>query len=291
MDRAREWYNNSMRIQSKDKFVVKTTVTTATNETVSDFLAARSGLSKTKVKEAMNKGAVWVRKKKSGLKRIRRATAALAPGDYLELYYDDKVLSAAPPQGVLLSDRQHYSIWLKPPGLMSQGTMYGDHCSLVRQAEVRFGPGRDTFLVHRLDREASGVMLLAHSREAAARLSELFRKHRIVKGYRVEVLGSLGKKGTKEIIELPLDGKPARTEYEVVRYRPESDTTEAKVVITTGRLHQIRRHFDMIGHPVMGDPKYGTGNKNTEGMRLTAVSLRFPCPFQDREVEFTAPEL
>jgi tRNA pseudouridine32 synthase/23S rRNA pseudouridine746 synthase len=42
----------------------------------------------------------------------------------------------------------------------------------------------------------------------------------------------------------------------------------------------------MIGHPVMGDPKYGTGNKNKEGLKLTAVSLKFRCPFTNREVEF-----
>jgi tRNA pseudouridine32 synthase/23S rRNA pseudouridine746 synthase len=47
----------------------------------------------------------------------------------------------------------------------------------------------------------------------------------------------------------------------------------------SGRKHQIRRHFDMIGHPVMGDPRYGKGNKNAEGLQLLATSLKFKCPF------------
>lgn len=272
-------------------FVVKITAEPGMSGSVCDLIAARSGLSKTKVKEAMNKGALWIRKKKSGFKRVRRATTPLVPGDYIEFYYDDKVLSSVPPApGELLSDQGHYSVWYKPAGLMSQGTMYGDHCSLMRQAETLFSPARETFLVHRLDREASGIMLLAHTREAASKLSELFRGHRITKEYRIEVLGRVGRKGEKGAIELPLDGKPSRTEYAVVRYHPERAATEVRVMITTGRLHQIRRHFDMIGHPVMGDPKYGSGNKNVEGMKLTAVALRFRCPFQGRDIAFTLPE-
>jgi tRNA pseudouridine32 synthase/23S rRNA pseudouridine746 synthase len=50
------------------------------------------------------------------------------------------------------------------------------------------------------------------------------------------------------------------------------------VIIRTRRKHQIRLHFEMIGFPVMGDPRYGEGNKNTEGMKLTATALEFKCP-------------
>jgi tRNA pseudouridine32 synthase/23S rRNA pseudouridine746 synthase len=71
-----------------------------------------------------------------------------------------------------------------------------------------------------------------------------------------------------------------------VSYAPETNTSIADVSIRTGRLHQIRRHFDMLGSPVLGDPKYGTNNKNTEGMKLSAVSLKFRCPFLKHEVEF-----
>ncbi len=257
--------------------------------TVCDFLAARSGLSKSKVKDAMNKGAVWVRKRKGGPKRLRRATAPLTAGDLLEFHYDEKLLSRVPPEAKCLNDQGQYSVWYKPAGLMAQGTPYGDHCSLLRQAELHLSPPREVFLVHRLDREASGLMLLAHSGEAAARLSELFRLNRIMKKYRVEVRGYIGERGRRGVIDQPLDGKPSLTEYEVEASDPESATSIALVIIRTGRLHQIRRHFDMIGHPVMGDPKYGTGNKNTKGMQLVAFSLSFRCPFRDREVEFTLP--
>lgn len=253
-----------------------------------DLLAAESGLSKTKIKDAMNKGAVWI-KKRGKIQRLRKATALLHRGDHIELHYDEKLLSLVPPEAVMISDRVHYSVWFKPAGLMAQGTLFGDHCSLLRQVERHFGVQRPVFLVHRLDRETDGLMLVAHRREAAAKLSELFQKKKIIKEYRVEVRGDLGEEGREGTIDEPLDGKEAVTEYVVMSHGPERKTTIVSAFIRTGRLHQIRRHFALIGFPVMGDPRYGTGNKNREGMKLTAVSLKFPSPFADRIEQFSLP--
>lgn len=234
----------------------------------------------------MNKGAVWIRKKGS-MHRLRKATTLLHDGDQLEMHYDSLLLSLKPPEPKLVSDQAHYSVWDKPSGLMAQGTMYGDHCSLLRRAEIFFRGNRKVFPVHRLDREADGIMIIAHTKEAAARLSELFQKNEVEKKYRIEVLGDLAEKGKTGSISLPLDGKKTMTEYEVASYDQTKNISVADVIIKTGRTHQIRRHFDMIGHPVMGDPKYGKGNKNREGMKLTAVSLKFHCPFSKKTVEFT----
>lgn len=255
-----------------------------------DFLAKETGLSKTRIKDAMNKGAFWIKKKRGGLKRFRRASAHLRAGDISEFCYDERLLALSPPEAKCLSDQGHYSIWHKPAGLMSQGTMYGDHCAVLRQAELFFRNLRPVFLVHRLDREASGLMIVAHSRESASRFSELFRKNLIIKQYRAEVLGNLLSKKQHGTIVFPLDRKPAFTEYTVESYSPGNNTSLVNIIIKTGRLHQIRRHFDMIGFPVIGDPKYGKGNKNSEGMRLTASVLRFACPFSNRDVEFKLPE-
>ncbi len=271
---------------SSAKFTLKKQVGRDEPGTVCDFLSSATGLSKGKIKDAMNKGAVWIGRKRGGLKRLRRATAEIRAGDRTEFYYDEELLALKPPQARLIEDRKDYSVWEKPAGLMAQGTMYGDHCSLLRQAEIFFGNSREVFLVHRLDREASGLMLIAHNRNAAARLSNLFQKNLITKRYWVEVLGNMLAKSDKGIIELPLDGKQALTEFAVEAYDPERNISAVDVIIKTGRLHQIRRHFDIIGHPVMGDPKYGTGNKNKEGMRLVAYALSFRCPCKDEVVEF-----
>ena len=252
-----------------------------------EFLVAVSGLSKTKVKDAMNKGAVWIKRSKGKLNRLRTATASLRPGDQLELYYDAELLAKKPPISRRLADREQYSIWLKPAGLLAQGTLYGDHCSLMRQADLFFGLQREIFLVHRLDREAAGLMVLAHSRDAAAAFSEIFRNNLIIKKYRIEVRGNFFEKAAKGIIDLPLDNKPAVTVYEVESHNEQTKTSLVSVIIRTGRLHQIRRHFEMMGYPVIGDPRYGSDNKNTTGMKLEAVSLSFRCPFLQKEVEYT----
>lgn len=257
--------------------------------TVAEFLAQHSGSSKSRIKDAMNKGAVWLKKKNGKALRIRRATAALKPGDELACYYDAKLLALTPAAAQCISDQKRYSVWFKPAGMMSQGTLYGDHCSLLRTAELFFRSKRPVFLVHRLDREASGIMLIAHDKGAAGKLSRLFQNRSIVKKYRAQVLGNLADKRPEDTIRIPLDGKPAETEYCAYDYDPTSNTTAVDVIIRTGRKHQIRRHFEMIGFPVMGDPRYGEGNKNTEGMKLTATALEFECPLSGKHRIFKSP--
>ncbi len=275
-----------MEMHVTKPFVFKATLQAGQTEAACSFLASRTGMSKLKIKDAMNKGAVWI-KKKGRMQRLRKATALLHASDYIELHFDGKLLALKPPVPTLISDQEHYSVWYKPAGLMAQGTMFGDHCSLLRQAELFFKGMRKTFLVHRIDREADGVMIIAHTKEAAARLSELFRKNRVEKRYRIEVLGDLAEKGESGNITLPLDGKESLTEYGGASYNRAENSSVADVIIRTGRTHQIRRHFAMIGHPVMGDPKYGQGNKNREGMKLTAVSLKFRCPFSRKDMAVT----
>jgi tRNA pseudouridine32 synthase / 23S rRNA pseudouridine746 synthase len=268
-------------------YILKTLIDQKSAGPVADFLASQSGISKTRIKDAMNKGSLWIKRKKGGLIRLRSATAEMKPGDHIEFYYDEELLSIRPPEAACISDQRAYSVWCKPAGLMAQGTKYGDHCSLMRQAEIFFGNQRRIFLVHRLDREASGLMVLAHDKKAAAHLSELFQKNLIVKKYRVEVLGNLMARGRKGIIDLQLDDNYAFTEYEVESFDQARNVSTVDVTIKTGRLHQIRRHFDMVGYPVMGDPRYGKGNKNREGMKLVAYSLAFKCPVSGRDVEFS----
>ncbi len=268
------------------KFTLKAVVGRDDPGTAIEFLADRTDLSKTRIKDVMNKGAVWLTKRKRRRRRARRAKTAIGVGDRLELFFDERILAEEAPQAEIESDQERYSVWRKPPGLMSQGTMFGDHCSLERRAALFFGLKRKIFVVHRLDREASGLMLLAHDKKAAARLSELFRENRIVKRYRIEALGRPTTVTEEGGIEIPLDGKRAVTRFRVIRHDAVKNTSVVDVFIDTGRRHQIRRHFDRIGHPVMGDPRYGRGNKNSEGLQLTAISLAFRCPFRREEMRF-----
>ena len=247
-------------------------------------LAQHTGISKIKLKEAMQKGAVWVKRGNQSAVRMRRATSELTKGDRVDFYYDANLLarSSVPPQ--LIWSGRDYSVWYKPAGMLAQGTQYGDHLALLRQAELALPQVRTTYLVHRLDREADGLMLIAHDSKAAHALSELFVKQQIDKRYRITVKGQMSRR--KGEIDLPLDGKPALTLYEVIAVDAQNDTTQVAVTIKTGRTHQIRRHFDAVDHPVMGDPRYGINNKNTAGMQLTANYLRFICPMLRKEQIF-----
>jgi len=257
-----------------------------------DLLAARSELSRRSIKNVMAKGGVWLSGPgRRGRRRLRRATTPLRPGDLVELFYDEELLAQEPPVARCLARWPRYSVWLKPAGMLAQGTNYGDHCALLRQVEQQI---RDAHLVHRLDRETAGLMLLAHDAEAAARLSGLLRGGGITKRYRAEVLGDLrGHEGGSGTIDAPLDGKAARTEYCVLRFDPERNVSLVELVLITGRTHQIRRHLNAIGHPVMGDPRYGRGNKNRAGLQLAACALEWICPFsrEPRQVAVDPDEL
>jgi tRNA pseudouridine32 synthase / 23S rRNA pseudouridine746 synthase len=269
-------------MDTQGKIIINKTVRAGDPLQACDFLALHSGLPKARIKDAMNKGAAWVQRKGRGRERLRRATSVLKKGDIVELFYDQAILSMHVPQASCLMDLKYYSIWDKPAGLLTQGTEYGDHCSLLRQAELSFLPRRGVYPVHRLDREVRGLVLVAHTSVAAGKLSKLFLGRAILKRYHTEVLGLL--EPSQGTIDTPLDKKPALTRYSVLSYDPDANISTLLVEIETGRLHQIRRHLASIGHPVMGDPRYGKGNKDGKPMRLVAGALKFQCPFTGKEI-------
>ncbi|MGD8651992.1 MAG: RluA family pseudouridine synthase [Desulfobacterales bacterium] len=271
------------------KFALTRTVGAGDPAVASEFLAIFTPLSKNRIKDAMAKGAVWLKKSKRAQRRIRRANTTLKPGDRISIYYDGALLSLIPPPAELISDQKRFSVWLKPAGLLSQGTKYGDHCALLRQVEQIYRTKRDVYLVHRLDREVSGLVLLAHDRTAAAKMSDLFQKQQIIKRYAARVRGNPSESRPAGIIDLELDGKPAKTEFRVELYEVDTHISTVRIIMGGGRKHQIRRHFDMIGHPVMGDPRYGKGNTYSGGMQLIATGLEFQCPFSKQKHIFKIP--
>ena len=252
--------------------------------TLSALLSSSSKLPPEKISDACLKGAVWLQKGGRGkILRERNPGFMLKPTDIVTFYYDPKVLSMRTLDSAeCLEETRHYGVWVKKAGVVTQGTQAGDHTSLLRYVEV--ARKRETFLVHRLDRETEGLTLIAYTSEGAAKLSALFQENKIRKIYEAVILGSLTP-GKKDTIRASLDDKEAVTHYEVL------DSSESfsllKVEIETGRLHQIRRHLDFAGYPVMGDPKYGKVNKNREGLKLLASSLAFQDPWEKKLKSWT----
>ena len=245
-----------------------TNLAVLTQTYATDFLAQKTGLSKSKIKTTMTSGAVWLKSGRSR-KRLRRAKAKLVPGDLLSIYYSPKVLEAVPAKPILLDDQSIFSVWEKPAGLMSGGSRFGDHCSINRVVEQQLD--RPTFLVHRLDRYVWGLMVLAHSKSAAAYLSGQFQERKTTKVYHAIVHGKL----LEELaINMPVNDKIASSTVKPISL--DVDTSLIEVRIETGRKHQIRQHLASIDHPIVGDRQYGS--QDMKGIQLAAVELGFQSP-------------
>ncbi len=196
------------------------------------------------------------------------------------IHADDEILVVAKPQGLL-----------SVPG---KGARLAD--SLLTRLEDAF-PG--TLLVHRLDRDTSGVMAFALTSHAQRHLGLQFEKRRVRKAYVARVHGHVPQSvGT---IDLPLAadwpnrprqmvdlwaGKPALTEWELLQAR----AGESRLMLfpRTGRSHQLRIHCHAFGHPILGDPLYAEGEaRQHPRLMLQSVSLRFRHPADGREVSFS----
>jgi 23S rRNA-/tRNA-specific pseudouridylate synthase len=259
-----------------------------------ELLANATGFSKQHIKQVMQKGAVWLEEKKTGKpRRLRRAKKVPAVGDELHLYYDKKVLEAIPAPPQLIADEGEYSVWYKPYGLLSQGSKWGDHCTVQRWVEQNLQPQRSAFVVHRLDRAATGLIIIAHKKGIATELSAQFAQREMEKRYQVIVHGQFPEGSWPKKIDSDIDGRDARSHAKLLKYDAEKNRSLLEVRIDTGRKHQIRKHLLSIGFPVVGDRLYGeedSQEKGEEDLQLTACRLTFVCPVTKQEKSFLLPE-
>lgn len=245
-----------------------------------DLIAAATGLSKSRIKAAMKKGAVWLGTT-TRQRRLRRATARVETGDTLTVNYDEAILSLDAPSPTLVADEQSFSVWFKPAGVMSSGSRFGDHTAIDRMVEALLD--RPTFLVHRLDRHASGLMVLAHDKKSAALLARQFRQRDVMKTYRAVVEGELLEAAT---VTAPLDDRDAISHISPIASG--ESCTLVEVRIETGRKHQIRRHLAQLGHPVLGDRQYG--NCHDVPLALTSCEIGFMRPDTGEPVRYALPK-
>ncbi len=156
----------------------------------------------------------------------------------------------------------------------------------------------DALVVHRLDRDTSGLICFARGAEHQRTLSRAFAERLVKKRYVACVMGRMEGEGE---IDLPLLldwpnrpkskvdhelGKPSQTRWWVAGYDAASDTTRVELEPITGRSHQLRVHLAALGHPIFGDPLYG---EPATRMLLHATALALPHPEDGRLLEFASP--
>jgi 23S rRNA pseudouridine1911/1915/1917 synthase len=161
----------------------------------------------------------------------------------------------------------------KPAGLVCHPTKTDEYSSLISRVRLYLGKEQTAHLVNRLDRETSGVTLVAKCDDAAREIRRLWEDRLVNKEYLAIVHGHV--REAKGLIDVPLgkdeasriavkdcvrpDGLPSQTEYSVEKKfsRAEGDFTLLRIRLLTGRKHQIRIHLAHIGHPIVGDKLYG----------------------------------
>ena len=167
----------------------------------------------------------------------------------------------------------------KPPSIYTLPDRYNPNIpNLYGYLQKKYG---EIFIVHRLDAETSGIICFAKNKEAHRKLSQAFEKRKVDKTYFTIINGRLiQKEGTIDlkIMENPMrrgtmrankSGKRAITHYKVVEEFRSYSAVE--VLLETGRMHQIRVHFQAIGHPLAVDTVYGEG----DGFYLSSVKKRY----------------
>ncbi len=227
---------------------------------------------------------------------VRRQTAEVSAEDRdwirsLVLHSDDDVIALNKPQGIAVQG----------------GRKVNRHIDGLLEALAEPGEERPK-LVHRLDRDTSGVLLIARRAAVAASLGEIFKSRSAVKTYWALVVGvprppegtinaPLSKKadndGHEKVVTDREDGKSAKTDYRVVEV---AGRRAAWLMLhpLTGRTHQLRVHCAAIGTPIVGDGKYGGADSRLDGvpgsdkLHLHARSITFPHP-AGGELTITAP--
>jgi len=277
------------------------------------FLSERvPELSRTRMQELIREGNVRV----NG--RIAKVSHRVAAGEVIEVQILPRPALVAVPEDlpleILLVD-DDFVIVNKPAGMVvhagaghARGTLVNALLYRLEKLSGAGGPLRPG-IVHRLDRETSGVMVVARNDKAHEHLAEQFRSRNVRKIYLALVHGKMPRDSGSITLPISRDphrrtrmtaratkGRHARTDWRVIARLDRCTLVET--VLHTGRTHQIRAHFSAIGHPVVGDTLYGAPRELRAGTRkfpllernfLHAARIGFSHPSSVAWVEVRAP--
>ena len=272
---------------------------TAAGERLDHFLAAPLG-SRARAQRLIDAGRVRV----DGEPRPKRHR--LAGGERIEVEPEEEVAApaTAPAQFAVAYEDEHLLVVDKPAGVVVHPARGNRHGTLAQALAGKAAGGEEperAGIVHRLDRDTSGLLVVARTEEAHAALKAMIRARTVLREYLALVEGiPPAREGT---IDAPLGRdrrvrtristdtdapRAARTHF--VLERPLAGAALLRVRLETGRTHQIRAHLRAIGHPVAGDPEYGTaGLHGLPRQFLHAARLAFEHPVTGQRLDLQSP--
>ena len=271
-------------------------------ERVDRTVALLTGWSRSSVREMVERGDVLVdgvpvarsARLEAGSTLVWQGEPAPAPLpqaqseiEFTVVYEDDDVVVVDKPAGLVVHPGAGH-----PDGTLVSGL-------LARFDLAAVGDPTRPGIVHRLDRETSGLLIVARSQRAYDQLVPAMADHSVARHYIAVVAGV--PTATRGTVDAPIGrsprsptrmavltgGREARTHYEVVETF--ADSARLAVDLETGRTHQIRVHLAAIGHPVMGDAVYGRADARVGRPFLHAAALEFTHPVSGSPMAFSSP--
>ena len=232
----------------------------------------------------------------------------LQPGDTLTLHIrenhsSEKIPPVNLPLNIVYEDADLMVI-NKPAGMPIHPSMNNYYNSLANGLAYYFAQQNCPFVfrcINRLDRDTSGLILLAKNPYSSCILSEAVKEHAIHREYAAVVSGKTDSSGTIALpiarkdgstIERVCDperGEAAVTHYQTIAYNKDADLSFIRLLLETGRTHQIRVHMKAIGHPLPGDFLYCPDYRFIDRQPLHSTYLSFSHPVTGEKLEFSAP--
>jgi 23S rRNA pseudouridine1911/1915/1917 synthase len=280
-------------------------------ERLDAFISSHSGLTRSFVQKLIKDGMVTVKDHKE------KVSYKMKEDDRVELTLPDAPENLLIPEDIpidIIWEDENILIVNKPPDMVmypglshSSGTLMNavvHICNKLSSVGAPIRPG----VVHRLDKDTSGLIIIAKDDAAHHNLVKQFKEREIEKHYLSLLYGNLkadsgeirtliGRSASsrKKMSAKPKSGKEAITQYEVIKRFKFASLVKVRII--TGRTHQIRVHFASIGYPVLGDKLYGKKTSITLAQKtinfprqmLHAYCLKLKHPIDGRPMEFTAP--
>ncbi len=206
-------------------------------------------------------------------------TGETIPTDYIYIAVFEGISRGLKP----LIEFNDFAIFDKPTNLMVHPISKNTPYSLLD--EIRFHFGEDANLIHRIDAETSGLVIVGKNKKSEIALKEMFQEKKYHKSYlaiaqgkikeEIRIDKGLDREGLAIGVRMKVcdDGKESVTIIKPLKYNKEKDLTLIEALPLTGRQHQIRVHLYSIGHTILGDPIYGIDDENAENYLNKTLSL------------------